>query len=106
MRCPLPNNKIGDSTVVASCYYRDWTEHDEQYRGADDDWPATVYTVLLLLPHAPYFMIAHVADNDTIHTDNGKQLWKILGSDTAFNIFEALKLYEEYGGDGAEFYER
>lgn len=90
---PMPNTKLNGRTVVASCYYRDLDEKDREYLPADDNWPNVVYLVLLLNKNAPYFTVAHIADD-------GYGSYKILASESRWNIVEAINdLYTQWGGD-------
>lgn len=81
-------------TVIASCYYRELTESD--HRQAGDDWPDTVYLVMLLNPEAPFYTVAHVSPAANAH---GLAGWNILGSQDFRNINEATENYADSGGD-------
>lgn len=90
---PMPNTKLSGGTVVASCYYRDLDEKDREHLPPNDNWPNVVYLVLLLNEDAPYFTVAHIADN-------GYGSYKILASESRWNIVEAVNdLYTQWGGD-------
>lgn len=90
---PVPNTRLNGSVVVASCYYRELTEDDRKHVATRDDWPNVVYLVLLLNEKAPYFTVAHIADN-------GLGSYKILNSEDRLNIVKAVNdLYVSWGGD-------
>ena len=91
LRFPLPNTRLGDSIVVASCYYRELMDGDRAWMDPEDDWPDVVFLVLLLNPTSPYFTVAHTG------YVNGKH--SILASESHFNIVDVVKTYEDWGGD-------
>lgn len=89
-RFPMPGNHFpGNRRVIASCYYRELTKDDQQYKQPDDDWPDTVYLVMLLNPQPPYYTVAHI---DPIS-------WRILVSTDHPNINPATEDYFQSGGD-------
>ncbi len=94
MSLPLPNDKIGNYRVVASCHYREFSKEESENKEPTDDWPDTVYLVLLLADRSPYFMVAHVAES-TEHVVG----WRVLNSEIRRNIVEAVYVYKEWGGD-------
>lgn len=69
---PMPNDKIGDFTVVASVYYTD-----------------EIATVLLLRRNAPFFTVGQV-DLETGRLTVGEY---------HENIVPAVREYEDMGGD-------
>lgn len=97
---PMPNDKIGGGTVIASVEYFD----DE--RGA-------VALVLLLNPDPPYFTVAHYAltdvaggvsgvargwtSADSVLTPYTRGELDVIGSFE--NIVPAVREYEQNGGD-------
>jgi len=85
-RHPLPNDKIGRATVVASVYFG---ECSHAAHGAPDD----LWTVLLLHPEPPYFEVAII----------GERTRRVLNDDDTsgriYNIVDALDVYQEWGGD-------
>lgn len=81
---PLPNQPLCDCIIVASCPYRDCEEGDIE---PGDEWPLTVYLVLLLAKESPYFRVAHVSDK-----------WEILHQVSHLNIVEAVATYVDWGG--------
>jgi hypothetical protein len=85
---PMPNDKIGDATVLASVEYFD----DE--RGA-------VSLVLLLEQTSPFFTVAHYARTD-VRSNDETTAYKAGEVDVIgrfWNIVEAVREYEQSGGD-------
>lgn len=93
MSFPMPNTKLAGSVVVASCYYRELSDRDKKFIPADDNWPDTVYLVLLLNEQMPFFTVALVADNEFNSYD-------VLLAESKMNIVEAVnEVYTQWGGD-------
>lgn len=81
---PMPNEKLFDRTVVASCWYTD-----------------EIALVLLMGLIPPYFMVVHYYMAD-VAADVGVPARAVgalhfLGE--FYNIVTAVQLYEESGGD-------
>ena len=55
MAFPMPNDKILGGTCIASTWYRE----------ADEELPNNRYTVVVLMPQAPYYKVCVVEDRDT-----------------------------------------
>ena len=52
MSFPMPNDKILGGTCIASTWYRE----------ADEELPNNRYTVVVLMPHKPFYKVAIVED--------------------------------------------
>lgn len=78
MAHPLPGDKIGDRTVIASVTYN------------DDSPGLETYTMILLNPSTPYFMV--------VLTEEGK-LHEFWHSAVFENIVPAVEEYKRCGGD-------
>lgn len=85
MLFPMPNDRLGDSTVVASVMYR------------DDD----IALVLLLNPAPPFFTVAHYYMYDTPAEGSApaRKAGDLFVYGRALNIVPAVRMYEESGGD-------
>lgn len=85
---PMPNTKIDDRIVVAAVDYF-------------DDERGSVALVLLLEPEAPFFTVAHYAltdvAGDSVTTPYVAGELDSLGRFS--NIVEAVREYEQSGGD-------
>lgn len=54
MAFPMPNDEILGGTCIASTWYRE----------ADEELPNNRYTVLVLMPQAPFYKVCVVEDQD------------------------------------------
>jgi hypothetical protein len=105
MNIPLPNTRLGESTVIASTVYYDDGERPNEY------------TVLLLGPTPPYFTVAILAelstdsdgtsgqDRKSYTDDQDRESYAILkwlmidSTEPMANIVTAVDEYQQWGGD-------
>jgi hypothetical protein len=72
MSFPMPNDKMLGGTCIASTWYRE----------ADEELPNNRYTVVVLMPDAPYYMTCVVEDQNDVLVPE----W----SETHYNIIPAI----------------
>lgn len=77
---PMPNEVLGESTVVASTWLSD---------GDDGDMQAMVLT---LNPTRPFYSVVQLASDDGTR-------WTVTATEDAPNIVPAVRTYEDWGGD-------
>jgi hypothetical protein len=84
---PMPNDRLGDSTVVASVTYR--------------DEPTEIATVLLLNKEPPFFTVAHyyleAIEASGMYPARAEGELEGLGDE--YNIVPAVEWYQQSGGD-------
>ncbi len=84
---PMPTDRLGNWTVVASTIYREADSGIE-----DEESDKDIYLVLVLAHEPPFFEVAHIA---RVYDST----WKVLWSERHMNIVPAVEAYQEAGGD-------